>query len=126
MTLLCYKFELYSILSFSVAKLKGSDLLISENTYTDTQGAFNLKCCTMCLQSVQLFILHHITAAQVEHTLFENDNELSLPLIKHDPTHTLVLFRPHRALCQVANSTCMCMLVVDGIIAPTLHTADGE
>lgn len=56
----------------------------------------------------------------------EYENELTLPLIEHDPTHTLVLFRPHRTLCQVVNSICMCMLVVDGIIAQTLHSADGE
>lgn len=47
----------------------------------------------------------------------EADNELTLLLIKHDPTQTLVLFRPHRTLCQVVNSSCMCMLVLDGVIA---------
>lgn len=56
----------------------------------------------------------------------EYENELTLPLIEHDPTHTLVFFRPHRSRCQVANSICMCMLVVDGIIGRTLHSADGE
>lgn len=56
----------------------------------------------------------------------EDENELSLPLIEHEPTRTLVLFRPHHTLCHVVNSIYMCMLVVDGIIAWTLHGADGE
>lgn len=56
----------------------------------------------------------------------EFENELTVPLITHDPTHTLVLFRPHCTLCQVVNSICVCMLVVDGIIAWTLRSADGE
>lgn len=56
----------------------------------------------------------------------EFENELTVPLITHDPTHTLVLFRPHCTLCQVVNSICVCMLVVDGIIAWTLRCADGE
>lgn len=53
-------------------------------------------------------------------------NELTLPQIKLAPHHTLVLFRPHHTLCQVVNSISMCTLVVDGIIAWMLHTADGE
>lgn len=56
----------------------------------------------------------------------ENENELTLPLIEHNSHHTLVLFRLHRALCQVVNSICMRTLVVDGIIARMLHNADGE
>ena len=56
----------------------------------------------------------------------ENENELTLPVIERNPAHTLVLFRPHHAPCQVVNSICMFMLAVDGLIAQTLHSADGE
>lgn len=52
----------------------------------------------------------------------ESENEL----IKHVPAHTLVLLGPHRALCEVVNSICMCVLVLGAIIALTLQSADGE
>lgn len=56
----------------------------------------------------------------------ESENELSVLLIKHAPAHTLVLLGPHRALCRVVNSICMCVLVLGAIIALTLQSADGE
>lgn len=53
----------------------------------------------------------------------ESESEVSVLLTK---AHSLVLLGPHRALCQVVNSICMCVLVLGAIIVLTLHGADGE
>lgn len=54
---------------------------------------------------------HHSTSVCVGY-----ENELSVLLIKHDPTHTLVLLRQHHTLCQVVNPICMCVRVLGAII----------
>ncbi len=88
-----------------------------------TLGSFELQTPLKCALS-HLALFHCSTSGA--HSVWDMKMNSLKALIEHDPTHIFVPFRPHQTLCQVVNSICMCMLVLDGVKAPKLNTADGE